>query len=160
MAITRVAGLETDGTLWTATFGRHIIRIIKADYGDSIEPADLNEIGAQEVSAQTPGMYKPENLKITFRGLVFRGIVTPLLAKRGFGNTLIPITIGFEHPDLGSDSDLATGCRLVKITKAIDNSNKPNEITTEWKVRQYWHGGERKTINAFGSAVATGASKF
>lgn len=160
MAITRVSALETDGTLWTVTFGRHIIRVLKVEGDDALEPADLNEVGTQEVAAQTPGTYKPGNMKITVRNSIWRAVMLPLFPKRGFGNVLVPVTVGYSHPDLGSDSDLMTGCRLIKITKAVDNSNKPNEVALEWKVRQYWHGNDRKTLNAIGGAVATGSSKF
>lgn len=160
MAIKRVIGIEIDGTIVTTTFGRHEITTLKVSYKDGLETAFLNEIGTQAQAAQTPGTYKTDDIAITFRSTVFRARVMPLFPKYGGGNVIIPIVIGFAHPDIGNDSDLLFGCRCVNWGTSIENSNKAVEVETMWKARQIFWTSQRKTINALKGAVPVGASKF
>jgi hypothetical protein len=158
--IRRVVGIELDGTVTTVTLGRHEIRAVKAGYGDGLETVFVNEMGTQRQSAQTPGTYKTEDISITFRSTRFRAEVMPLFPKRGFGNIVIPIVVGFHHPDIGDDSDLLASARCVNLAAASEASNKALEVETKWKCLQIFWTASRKTLNALDGAVPVGASKF
>lgn len=160
MAIRRVIGIEVDGSIVTTTFGRHEIPCLKASYGDTLETAFLVEMGSQKNAAQTPGTYKTEDATFTFRSTVFRARVMPLMPKFGGGNIIIPIVIGFSHPDIGSDSDLLSGARFTGWKAAYENSNKAAEIEIKATVLQVRWTSRRQTINALNGAVPVGASKF
>lgn len=158
--IRRVVGIEPDGSVVTATFGRHQIRILSASYADGVDPADLMEMGTQTIAALTPGTYKRDDLKIKMRSTRFRADFLPLMPKNGGGNIIIPVVIGFTHPDIGSDSDLLAGARCTNWSAAMENSNKALEIELTWKFRQIYWTSARKTVNALNGATPVGASSF
>lgn len=158
--IRRVTGIEVDGTIVTVTFGRHEIACLKVGYGDSLETAFLNEMGAQSIAAQTPGTYKTEDLSLTMRSTVARARFFPLFPKNGGGNIIVPVVVGFAHPDIGSDSDLLRGVRFTGLKAAYENSNKAAEIEIKGTFTQLFWTSKRITINALKGAVPSGASKF
>lgn len=160
MAIRRVIGIEVDGSIVTTTFGRHEVPCLKTSYGDALETAFLVEMGSQRNAAQTPGTYKTEDATFTFRSTVWRARMMPLFPKYGGGDVIIPIVVGFTHPDMGSDSDLLQGARFTGWKAAYENSNKAAEIEVKATILQILWTSQRKTINALRGAIPVGASKF
>jgi hypothetical protein len=144
----------------TASFGKVELPLIKASYGDKIEPAFLSYMGGQEQDEQTQGTYKADELKITMSAVVFRTIFMPAMPSSGGGNARIPIVIGRTHPDLGDDSDLLESCRCMNLAAATENSNKAEEVEVSFSVRQVKWTNDRKTINALRGQVPTGAIGF
>lgn len=160
MALRRVVGIEFDGSTVTSTFGRHEIEALKASYADGLETEVLRSMGSQRQDARTAGTYKTEDASISYRASVFRAKLMPLFPKTGGGNVVVPIIVGFTHPDIGSDSDLLSGARCVNWAAACENSAKALEVETKWVFLQLFWTSERKTINALKGAVPVGASSF
>lgn len=159
MALRRVKNIGLDGSTVTATIGKREIRIVKASYGDKLEPAFLSEMGSQEQDEQSPGTYKTDEVKITMSSMRFRTEFMPAMPATGGGNVLLPIVIGRQHPDLGDDSDLLLDCRCTNWGAAVENSNKVEETELTFSVRQIKWTDERKTINQIYGVAAT-ASQF
>lgn len=152
----RVAGVGLDGSTVTASMGKLDLRLVKASYGDKLEPGFLSYMGSQQQDEQTQGSYKTDNAKLTMSAVEFRTKLMPAMPTNGGGNLRVPIVIGRSHPDLGDDSDLLEDCRCVNWAAAVENSNKAEEVELEYTVRQIKWTDERKTINAIaGSTAAT-----
>lgn len=156
----RVIGVGVDGSTVTTTLGKIEIPCIKADYGDSLETAFLSYMGSQEQDEQSPGTYKTNNLKLTVSAMIFRTIIMPAFPNNGAGLVRMPIVIGRNHPETGSDSDLLLDCRCMNFAATVENSNKVEETTLEWTIRQIKWTRARKTINQIKNGGASGASKF
>ncbi len=144
---TRVIGVEYDGSSANLTFGVHLVPILKADYGDSLEPDPVIQTGSQAIAAYTPGSYKVKQAKITFRSSVFRTDILPRMPGSGFGNVRISLVVNFIHPEIGADSDLLQDARIMDIGAAIEASNKGLEVETTWQPIQILWGSARKRIN-------------
>lgn len=158
--ITRTTDVELDGSTVTVTFGRHEIKALSASYGDSLETEVVRMMGSQQQNARTAGTYKTESVKIKFRASVFRAEVMPLFPTNGGGNSRVPITVNFSHPDIGSDSDLLDGARCTNWTAAAEASSKALEVETTWEILQVYWTSDRKTINSLNGIVPSGASAF
>jgi hypothetical protein len=160
MAIRRVSRIALDGSTITMTMGRHQIPSTKASYGDKLETEVIRNMGAQEISARTPGIYSTEDAKVTMESVTFREVLYPLLQQSGYGNEQIPIVFAFTHPDLGDDSDLLEECRFVGIAQALEASAKALEVEFGIVFNQLYLGNDRKTINAIDPSVPLNASQF
>lgn len=157
MALRQVKNIGLDGSTVTCTIGKKEIRIIKASYGDKIEPAFLSYMGSQQQDEQSPGTYKTDELKITMSAMKFRTEFMPAMPATGGGNVLLAIVVGREHPDLGSDSDLLENCRCTNWAAAVENSNKVEETELTFTVQQIKWTDARKTINQLFGVAATAA---
>lgn len=158
--IRRVTGTEFDGSSVTSTFGRHEIACQSASYADKLETEVGRSMGSQKQDFRTPGSYSTEDAKIKMRSTVFRAKMMPLFPKHGGGNVIMPIVIGFTHPDIGSDSDLLSGARCVNWSQAVENSNKAFEVELTWVLQQIFWTAQRKTINSLGLSLPAGTIGF
>jgi hypothetical protein len=156
----RVAGIGLDGSMVTATFGKIEVPLIKASYGDKLEPAFLSFMGSQQQDEQTPGTYKTDDVKLSMSAMVFRTLILPAMPATGGGNVRLPIVVGRTHPDLGSDSDLLENCRITNWSAAVENSNKAEEVELTATVQQIKWTDSRKTINQLRGVVPAGAIGF
>lgn len=159
MAIRRVIGVELDGSTVTTTYGRREVPALKATYADMLETEVVRQMGSQRQDARTPGIYKTDTCTISYRASVFRASLMPLFPTNGAGNVVLPIVVGFTHPDIGSDSDLLNGARCVNWSQAVEASAKGLEVETKWELIQIFWTSQRKTINQIsgplGSAIAS-----
>lgn len=147
MSVTRINGVEFDGSTCKITFGVYEIPFLSADYGDSLKPEPVRECGSQEIVAMTPGQYEVKEAKIKFRSTVFRELLVPRFTAIGFGNQRVQLVVNFYHPEIGADSDLLQDARLVDLGAAIEASNKGLEVETTWQPRQVLWTSARKRIN-------------
>lgn len=145
--VTRLSGVEFDGSCSTLTIGAYEIPYLSADYGDSLKPEPVRECGSQEIVAYSAGQYEIKEAKIKFRATVFRALLMPLFTANGFGNQRAPIVVNYQHPEIGADSDLLIDARCVDIAAAIEASNKGLEVETTWQPRQILWTSARKRIN-------------
>ncbi len=160
MAIKRVNGLELDGTLFTITFRKTTIETLKITYADGLETEAVKAMGSQRQVARTPGTYKIDDVKITFRSSIFRAEFLPLMPKHGGGDIAIALVVTAHHPDLGTDSDMLSQARCTNWSTSMENSSKAIEVETTWQPNQIFWGTARRTINALHGAVRLGAGKF
>lgn len=147
--IQRVRGYEMDGTTIAMVIGRTQFDVLKCSYGDKLSTEKLRQMGRQDIDAVTPGTYDTDDGKFSVSASVFRAEIAPLLDVEGFGNRVIPVIFAFNHPELGSDSDLMEA-RIVSLAGAGENSAKPLEVEVGLVIRQIWWTNERKTINRLG----------
>ena len=147
--IQRVRGVELDGTNITMVIGRTQIDVLKCSYGDKLSPEKLRQMGRQDIDSITRGTYDTDDGKFSVSASVFRSDLMPLLDTEGFGNRPIPVIFCFNHPEIGSDSDLMEA-RIISISGSGENSSKPNENELGLIIRQIWWTNERKTINDLG----------
>lgn len=159
MDITRINGVEFDGSCCTITFGAYEIPFLSADYGDSLTPEKVRQCGSQEISALTPGEYDVDAASIKFRSSVFRAVLMPLFQSVGFGNQRIQLVVNFVHPEIGADSDMLVNARIINPKAAVEASNKGLEIETKWQPQQVLWTSARKRINV-PSNGGTGAGGF
>jgi len=160
MSIKRVNRIATDGTTVTVTLGRHQIPCLKATYGDKIETSFGAELGSQQIDYRTRGNYSTEELTITWEYVRYHSEVVPLLQLDGFGNEAISVVVSETHPDLGSDSDMLTGCRMTGQKDSIENTNAARVVETTWTTDQVYWGEVRKTRNQRNLSLPLDASKF
>lgn len=160
MGLRRVAGVGFDGSTVAIAFGKVEIRCMSASYGDGLKPEKLTYMGSQTIDEMSPGVYETEDAKIKMSAVKFRTEFMPAMPTQGGGNVRIPITVTRSHPDLGDDSDLLEGCRLMNLPAAIENSAKLEEVELTFSVQQIKWTNDRKTINALQGAVPVGASSF
>lgn len=147
MTLRRVANLGLDGSTVTVTLGKIQVPAITASYGDKLTPGKLTAMGSQEIDELTPGNYETDDAKIKVSAVTWRTVIMPAMPKTGGGNVRMSLVIGREHPDLGDDSDLLEGCRIISMPSAAENSNKPEEVELTFTVRQVFWTDERKTLN-------------
>ncbi len=148
MSLTKVTGVGFDGTSYTITIGKLIIPILKKDYSDMLEPGEfLRYMGSQTQDEQGLGTYKTSEFTLVMSSRVFRVDFLPAMPQNGGGNLLLPIVVGRQHPTLGDDSDLLSGCRFTNWAAALENSNKLEETPLKGTVTQIFWGDSRRTIN-------------
>lgn len=143
----RVVGAEFDGTVLHYVFGRTMIPLLSASYGDSLAPEKISDMGSQTIDAMTLGKYDTTEGTIKMRSSVYRSDLLGNLPQNGFGNLGLPIVILMDHPDLGSDSDLLQGARLIAPSAPHENSSKPEEVELKIVYRQVYWTDRRVTIN-------------
>lgn len=131
------------------TIGRTQMVITKCSYGDSLATEDLKVMGNQVIEAITRGTYAADEGKFALPGSVFRAELGPKLDLEGFGNREYPIVFSYDHPNLGSDSDLVMA-RIIKIGATGEVGGKAQENEFGLKVRQIFWTEDRKTINDLG----------
>lgn len=153
----RVLGIGLDGTTVSVTIGRTVIPCTKGSYADNLDPQFLTYMGSQSQDESTPGTYKTDVAKFTMSSVVFRTEFLPKLPQNGAGNVRFPMVVGFEHPDLGDDSDLLEGCKIMNLAAAIENSGKALETELSFQVQQIRWTDRRVTINRL-SGVAQGVA--
>lgn len=160
MAIRVINGLEFDGTCYALTFRKSQIEVLKISYADGLETEAVKAMGSQRQIARTPGTYKIDDVKITFRSSVFRAEFLPRMPKHGGGNIGVALTVTMTHPDLGTDSDLLTQARCTNWSTAVENSSKAIEVETTWQPNQIFWGTARRTVNNLAAGTALGGGKF
>jgi hypothetical protein len=143
----RVIGIGLDGSNVSTTLGKVEVPLISASYGDKLEPGTLSAMGGQQIDEITPGNYATDDAQLKLSSVVFRTIIMPAMPATGGGNVRMPIVVSRSHPDLGDDSDLLEGCRIINWAAAVENSNKAEEVTLNVTVRQIRWTYARKTIN-------------
>ena len=162
--IKRVVGIGLSGQNVSSTFGKIPVKLISASYADKLEVGTLSMMGAQEIDEVTQSTYALDEVTLKISSVEFRATLMPRMPKNGGGNIRIPIVINFSHPDLGSDSDLLDGCRIINWPAAMENSNSALEVELKAHCRQIFWTHQRKTINALrgpnGIAVPVGAHGF
>lgn len=147
MPFRQVNGIGLDGTNVTATFGKIEVPIVSATYGDKLEPGTLSFMGAQQNDERTPGTYSVDEITIKVSTIIFRTRILTAMPQYGGGNILIPIVIGYEHPDIGTDSDLLDQCRITQWPQTTENSNTPLQVELKANSLQIFWSDQRKTIN-------------
>lgn len=160
MAINRVERVALDGGNVTIAFGKVIAECKKISYGDALEPENVLAMGSQAISAQTDGTYKVEDAKVTMDAAEFRAVIQPALDANGFGNRRFDIIVGFQHADLGSDSDALGNARFVGLSTASEAAAKALEVEFTIKFTQLYWGDDRKTINRVGPISPQPSSGF
>jgi hypothetical protein len=153
MTIQRVTNTEFDGASTFIVIGTHTIPAIKASYSDKVEKGEVAEMGNQGIAAVTPGYYKPEMGKITFRNSVWRKLFLPLIPIMGSANSPTSIVVSYLNDGIGSDSDLWKPCWYVGSSLSPESSNKAIEVECEFKVLQYFWGDDRKIKNSVAGLV-------
>ena len=154
--IRRVNRTAFDGTCISITLGRSQAKCLKISYGDKLEPQTLSNMGSQEIDAMTPGNYSTEDAKVTMEATEYRASILPYLTP-GYGNQLMPIVVGFSHPDVGDDSDLLDGARIIGNSAPAETGGKFHEVEFTIKFMQLAMGEKRVTINRLaGTTPATG----
>lgn len=147
MGLRRVVGAGLDGSTVTLTIGKIEVPAISASYGDKLDKAKLAHMGAQQTDEITLGTYDAPEGEIKVSSVTFRSIIMPAMPPYAGGNVRLPIIVGFEHPDLGSDSDFLEDCYLNNWAQAVQNSNAAFEVPLKVTIRQIYWTDQRKTIN-------------
>lgn len=155
MRLRRIRGNELDGTTVTVTIGKYQFDALAVSYGDSLQPEKLRQMGSQEIDAMTPGTYETEEGKLRISASVWRGEVAPLLEQNGWGNTEHNVVVSFTHPQIGSDSDMLSRCRLISGTDSHEVGSKPLEHEIKLVYQQVYWTDDRKTINRMGDVYQT-----
>lgn len=145
--IRRVVGVGLDGSNVTLTIGKLEVNAISAQYGDKLDKAKLSYMGAQQTDEITQGTYDAPEGEIKVSSVIFRTVVMPAMPPYGGGNLRLPIIVGFQHPDLGRDSDFLEDCLINNWAQAVQNSNAALEVPLKITIRQIYWGSDRKTIN-------------
>ena len=146
--LTRVNRIELDGTVVTTTIGIKEIPAVKVSYGDSLKTEVVRKMGSQTQNARTAGTYETDQVELVFSASDFRALLMPLFPTQGAGNVLFEITVGYTHPDIGSDSDLLKSARCVNIAAAAEAAAKGLEASTKWDILQVLWTDRRVAINA------------
>ena len=160
MGIRRSVGQGLDGSNVTITLGKIECPAISAKYGDKLEPGKLSYMGGQQVDEMTQGSYSIEDPEIVVSSVIFRSVIMPAMPKSGGGNVRLPVVVSFDHPDLGSDSDLIEGARIVNWSQAVSNSNTAFEVPLKLAATQIRWTDDRKTINQLRGEPPNGAHGF
>lgn len=148
MALRRVTRVELDGSTVMTSFGKRIVRAVKASYGDAVETATSTPMGMQGIRARTPGSYKVDQVKITFEFSVWRVQMLPNFPTTSATAIEMPIVVSFFHPEVGYDSDLLEFARFVGASQAVQNDNKAMEIETTWDINQIRWTTRRILLNS------------
>lgn len=158
--IRRVIGIGLSGKNVSSTWGKIEVPLISGQYGDKLEVGELSMMGGQQIDEVTEGTYSTEEVTLKVSQVTWRSIILPAMPKNGGGLIRIPIVIHFSHPDLGDDSDLLDGFRLLSWPTSADNSNSALEVELKGKPRQVLWTHERKTINQLRGLPPPGAHGF
>lgn len=153
MPVQRV-GLNFDGSTVHMTVGKIEIPLISASYGDAVKSEWTYRTGIQVPEDDTPGQYEPEEGSMKISDVNARVILFPALAKFGAANTRRVAVVTRTHPEIGTDSDMLVGFRIMGTKASIEASAKGQEM--EFKVRYRivaW--SERRMM--FGNPSGTGA---
>lgn len=156
MSIIRNKRLGLDGSTVTMQFGTLAIPCVSASYGDSLTTEWQPTMGSQERGEQSRGTYSCEDAKIVMSSVVYRTLFAPALPVNGAGNLIVPLVLSYVHPDLGDDSDLLEGCRLIGNTSSPENSAKIINVELTWSVSQVRMTDRRVTLNALDEVEETG----
>ena len=147
MALRRVFNSEIDGTAVTISMGKIEVPMATMKYGDAIETATYAPMGSQQQGRRSRGRYKTDPWEGTMSALDCRTILWPLMPKNGGGNKEFPIVVNRKHPDLGDDSDLLEGCRILKMPADLKNTPDVEMVTIGGELTQIKWTDERKTLN-------------
>jgi hypothetical protein len=145
--IRRVDGIELDGSSVTFTYGKIVAEVADVDYSDDITTAVGTSLGYQSQRYRTAGLYKTGTLTVTFRASVYRADVLPKLGKNGYGNIPKSAIVSYKHPQLGTDSDLLTGARILGQASKVESGEKALMIPIKFEVMQIFWGEGRATLN-------------
>lgn len=147
MSLRRVFNSELDGTSVSISFGKIKVPCGSAKYGDAIETSTYAPMGSQEQGKRTMGRYKTDPWEVTMSSLDWRTIVMPLLPASGAGNKEFALVVNRIHPDLGDDSDLIKGARILKVPADLKNTPDVEMVTIGGECIQILWTDARKTIN-------------
>jgi hypothetical protein len=155
----RAVGRGLDGSTVRITLGKIEVSALSAQYGDKLESATLSPMGSQEIQEETDGTYSTEEVTVKVSALEFRTKLLPAMPKNGGGNVRMPMGVSFEHPDLGTDSDMLENFRIKNWPSAVENSNAAFEVELKGSCTQVYWGEDRKTINRL-SGTEVGSHGF
>lgn len=158
--IRRMIGVGLDGSNVAVTLGKIEVPLISISYGDKLEPAKLSAMGGQQIDEITQGTYDTDEVAIKVSAVNYRALIMPAMPIFGGGNVRMPITVSFSHPDLGDDSDLLDGCRLIGWPLSLDNTNAAQTLDLKAITRQIFWTSDRKTINLLRGIAPPGATGF
>jgi|PlaIllAssembly_1097288.scaffolds.fasta_scaffold46044_2 hypothetical protein len=160
MTIRRIDRTAADGTTLTITFGRHQIPVQSISYGDKIETQQGSNTGSQKIDWETPGSYSTEEAACKMEAILFRELMTPLMASDGISADTFSIVVTDSHPGFGDDSDLLEGAHFVGLKAARDNSNNAAMVEFGIKFKQIYWTNSRITINRRDMRKPIASSQF
>lgn len=146
MSLRRVNKLALDGTNVSLVIGTSVLRVTKQSYGDSLTIAKGSALGSQEQDYQTSGSYKTDDCSYTVESIDYRNFLSTLPAN-GFGNKIFSAVILYEHPAMGSDSDLLDGFRFLTNAVSVEAGEKMIEQEIKASCMQIYWGERRATLN-------------
>ncbi len=146
MSLRRVNRIALDGTNVTITVGTFVLKCSKQSYGDSLTTSKGSNLGSQMQDFQTSGSYKTDDPSFTVYAHEYREMMDGFPAN-GFGNTYVPVTVTYSHPELGSVSDLLENFRFLTQAVSAEAGEKMIEHEVKGSVLQIYWGDKRKTIN-------------
>ncbi len=147
--------IALSGLSYIVHFGRSEYAFQKVTYGDKLEGIEfLTNIGLQEQSARTRGVYKVDEITVSQLRAEWDRMMVHFPAN-GFGNVLFPVTISGTDPELPTNVDRLLDCSISGQKTDIEATGKANLIEFKIMCRQIvWNG---RTINKRRGAPTTGA---
>jgi len=146
MSLKRVNKLALDGTTMSIVIGTAVLRCTKASYGDSLTIEKGSALGSQEYDYQTSGSYKTDDFAATVEAIDYREFLLRL-PSNGFGNQALNAIILYEHPAMGSDSDLLAGFRLLTNAVSVEAGEKMVAHEIKGSTTQIYWGSRGATLN-------------
>lgn len=159
MSLRRVNRLAFDGTNVSIIVGVNIIRCTKMSYGDSLTIAKGSALGSQEQDYQTSGSYKTDDCSFTVEAIDYRELADKLPAN-GYGNQGYNAIILYEHPAMGSVSDLLTGFRFLSNAVSAEAGEKMIEQEIKASCMQIFWGARGATLNYIKGKPRANATQF
>ena len=144
------------GVNYIANFGRLEYAFQKIEFGDKLDGVEfLTSIGQQEQGAQTRGIYKVDEMKVTQLHVEHKRMMKNF-PDNGIGNKIFPVTITATDPELESARILLIDCRILSLKLPIEATGKAALIEFSMNCRQIvWDG---KTLNVRRNAPNTNAN--
>jgi len=146
MSLRRVNRLAFDGTNVSIIVGTNVLRCTKQSYGDSLTIAKGSALGSQAQDYQTSGSYKTDDCSFTVEAIDYREF-TDRLPANGFGNQILNAVILYEHPAMGSVSDMLEGFRLLTNAVSTEAGEKMIEHEIKASCMQIYWGARGATLN-------------
>jgi len=133
------------GLSYIVHIGRAEYAFQKVTYADKLDGVELlTNIGFQQLSARTRGVYKVDPSSVT----MLRGEWDRMMKKfpsNGFGNFLFPVTITGRDPELPQSVDRLLNCSILSNKQDIEATGKATIVEFTMQPQQIvWNG---KTIN-------------
>jgi hypothetical protein len=113
----------------------------KVDYEDGLEGVELlTNIGAQNASARTRGVYKPKEVSITQLRAEWDRMMKHF-PKNGFGNFRFSITVSGVDPELPGNVDRILNCTILGQKHSVEATGKAGMIEFKAQPQQIiWSG--------------------
>jgi hypothetical protein len=142
---------------YIAHFGRLEYAFQKIEFGDKLDGVEfLTHIGQQEQSAQTRGIYKVDEMKVSQLHAEWDRMMINF-PNNGFGSLIFPVTITATDPELPKSTIRLIDCRILSVKLPIENSGKASLVEFGINCRQITYNG--KSLNIRRNAPNTNANK-